>query len=76
MKYDNLYDQYQNMKESQKQQNFDAIMSALDKQLTTRLDETFSAGAQEEYDKMLSNIKARGIKVFRNSEGKHKLKFM
>lgn len=76
MKYDNLYDQYQNMKESQKQQNFDAIMSALDKQLTTRLDETFSVGAQEEYDKMLSNIKARGIKVFRNSEGKHKLKFI
>lgn len=76
MKYDNLYDQYQNMKESQKQQNFDAIMSAFDKQLTARLDETFSAGAQEEYDKMLSNIKARGIRVFRNSEGKHKLKFI
>jgi len=75
--YDNLYDIFKQADEQRKQNNFNRFMSSFDATLVQDLDNAWANDPQDhEYDQLLSNIKSRGIRVFRNSNGKHKLSFV
>ena len=51
-------------------------MDGLEGGLVNDLNNRWAAGDNEGYQRLLSNIKGKGIRVFRNSEGKHRLKFI
>ena len=75
MKYDSLYDAFQYANEQRKRNNFNTFIEILDARLTKDLDNYYVTD-RKQYEIVLANIKEQGIRVFRNSEGKHKLKFM
>jgi hypothetical protein len=75
-KWDDLYTYAQMADEQRKKENFNAFMDGLDKGLTSDLDNAYASGDMKKYDDLVSSIKTKtGARVFRNSEGKHKLKF-
>lgn len=53
----------------------DTFFKALEVKLAKSLDEDYQNETQEVYETVLKNLKAQGIKVLRNSEGKHKVEF-
>ena len=71
-----LYQAFQQVNEQRKRKNFDAFMTGLEGGLVMDLDKTYASGDKEKYEQLLSNIKSRGIRVFRNSAGKHQVKFI
>ena len=73
---DKLYNIYRQTKEEREKANFKAIMGWTDYFLTDDLDKAYASGDMNEYNRMLGNIKERGIRVFRNADGKHKLKWV
>ena len=73
---DALYQVFQKAVEERKRRNFNAFMDGFEGGLIIDLDNAYASGDIEKYNKLLNNIKEQGIRVFRNSEGKHKLKFM
>lgn len=73
---DALYNIFQNLEEDRKRRKFDAFMDGFEGGLTFDLDKAYSSGDTVRYDRLLRNIKSKGIKVFRNGDGKHKLKFL
>lgn len=50
-----------------------AFITGLQKGLTDDLDKAFASNDANHYGKLLANTKSQGIRVFRNSDGKHKL---
>lgn len=75
-KYDNMYDSFVKAREEQKRENFNAFMFGLEEGLIKDLDEAYASGDMEKYTKYTNNLKEKGIRIFRNSEGKHKIKFV
>lgn len=73
--YDQLYGIFQQAREQQQRENFNAFMSGLEIGLVNDLNKAWIED-REHYDTLLINIKKDGIRVFRNEAGKHKLKFM
>ncbi len=73
---DALYQVFQKAVEERKRRNFNTFMDELEGGLIIDLDNAYASGDIEKYNRLLNNIKKQGIRVFRNSEGKHKLKFM
>jgi hypothetical protein len=73
---DILYSAFRQADEQRKRRNFDAFMDGFEGGLIKNLDDTYKSGNQESYQRLLNNIKSKGIKVLRNSEGKHKLQFV
>ena len=73
--YDQLYGIFQQAREQQQRENFNAFMSGLEIGLVNDLNKAWIED-REHYDTLLINIKKDGIRVFRNEGGKHKLKFM
>lgn len=71
-----LYQAFQQVNEQRKRKNFDAFMTGFEGGLVMELDKAYTSGDKEKYEQLLSNIKSRGIRVFRNSNGKHKVKFI
>lgn len=71
-----LYQVLQKAVEERKRRNFNAFMDGFEGGLIIDLDNAYASGDIEKYNRLLNNIKEQGIRVFRNSEGKHKLKFM
>lgn len=75
-KWDDLYIYAQMVNEQRKKENFNTFMDTVDKGLTCDLDNAYASGDMKKYDDLVSNIKEKtGARIFRNSEGKHKLKF-
>ena len=79
--YDDYYDFFMSENEIQKRKNFDVFMSSLVEGLTKDLDDSYAgivqcSGRTINYETLLNNVKAQGFKVFRNSQGKHKLKLV
>lgn len=73
--YDQLYDVFQQAKSKRERQNFNALMDGIESGLIHDLNKAWLED-KEEYEKILNNIKKAGIRVFRNEDGKHKLKFI
>ena len=75
-KWDALYNLYKKENDEQKKRNFEVFMNTVNDGLTDDLNNAWSSGDSSRYDKLLSNVKSQGIRVFRNSDGKHKLQFI
>lgn len=73
---DMLYQTLRMAEEKRKRDNFNAFMDAFDGGLRMDLDKAYASGDTQRYERLLNNVKAEGIRVFRNSEGKHKLKYI
>ena len=73
---DILFQAYKEIQNNREKRNFNAFMDGLEGGLINDLNKAWASGDNEKYQRLVSNIKARGIRVFRNSEGKHKLKFI
>ena len=74
MKYDELYNIMVNTEERVKRNRFNTFMESFEAGLIKDLNRTYKENDYN-YDKLLTNIKAQGIRVFRNSKGEHKLVF-
>ena len=73
---DILFQAFQEAQKDREKRNFNAFMDGLEGGLVNDLNKRWAAGDNEGYQRLLSNIKERGIRVFRNSEGKHIIKFI
>ena len=73
---DVLYNMFNQANEARKRKNFDTFMSSLKSNLTIDLDKAYASDDKAYYEQILKNIKSQGIKVFRNSQGKHKLQLV
>ena len=73
--YDALYGAFRQAEEEQNKKKFNYFMQGLEFGLINDLDKAYQSGDMEQYQKYLTNIKSQGIRVFRNPDGKHKLKF-
>lgn len=73
---DILFQAFQEVQKDREKRNFNAFMDGLEGGLVNDLNKCWAAGDNDGYQRLLSNIKEKGIRVFRNSEGKHKLKFI
>ena len=73
--YDEMYEQLKQKQEEQNKSRFNLFMSGLDKGLCKDLDDIYASGDMTRYKNVVNNMKSKGIKIFRNSTGKHKIKF-
>mgnify|MGYP003303824918 CR=1 FL=1 len=73
---DILFQAFQEFQKDREKRNFNALMDGLEGGLVNDLNKRWAAGDNDGYQRLLSNIKGKDIRVFRNSEGKHKLKFI
>ena len=75
---DKLYQAFQKANEQRKRENFNYFFDCLEEGLVKDLDDAYASGDIESYEKLKSNIKLGppAAKVFRNSEGKHKISFI
>lgn len=74
MDYNNFYDYLQSMNKQRNQEKFNAFMLGLESGLTNDLDKLYADGNMIKYKKIVDNLKSKGIRVFRNTYGKHKIK--
>ena len=72
--YDDLYNILQQADEERKRNNFNSFMTKLDDLLVKDLNTYFKTD-KEQYAVTVRNLKAQGIRVFRNDKGEHKLEF-
>lgn len=70
-----LYEAFQTAKEAHRRENFDAFFDSFEGGITKDLDRYFVED-QTQYTDMVNRLKARGIRIFRNSQGKHKIKYV
>lgn len=75
---DKLYQAFQEANEQRKRENFNYFFDHLEEGYVKDLDDAYASGDMESYEKLKSNIKSGMFpaKVFRNSEGKHKISFI
>ena len=80
-KYEDLYDMFKKAKETRQKQNFNAFITGLENGLVEdldnhyRLSKTYPA-EKRKYDALVARIKGMNIRIFRNSDGRHKLDFV
>ena len=76
---DELYNTYRKCSEEQKRQNFNSFMEKLDNNLRNDLNKAFAdgedSGNMEDYDRIVRNLKARGMRIFRNALGDHIIEY-
>lgn len=72
---DKLFDSIQKLEQRRVQRNLDAVMTEFECSAIGNLDNMYESNDVAGYERMVSNLKSRGIKVLRNSNGKHKLKY-
>ncbi len=70
--YDSLYNLFRESNEQRKRRNFNAFMDGFLTGMDKDLDKYYATD-REKYEQVLNNVKSMGIRVFRNSAGKHKL---
>ena len=73
---DILFQAYKEIQNNREKRNFNAFMDGFEGRLINDLNKAWAYGDNEKYQRLVSNIKASGIRVFRNEKGKHKLKFI
>lgn len=72
---DKLYEAVQAAKEARRRENFNAFFDSFESGITKDLDRYFVED-HGKYTDMVNRLKARGIRIFRNSQGKHKIKYV
>lgn len=72
---DKLFDLFQKAEQQRVKRNFDAFIAGFECGVIEDLDKKYESNDVDGYERMVSNLKSRGIKVLRNSNGKHKLKY-
>ena len=77
MNYNNFYDYLQSVNEKRQRDNFNAFMLGFESGLVDKLDKMYASREFEavKYQEFVNNLKSKGIRVFRNECGKHKVKF-
>ena len=77
MDYNNFYDYLQSVNEKRQRDNFNAFMLGFESGLVSDLDKMYANREFEavKYQEFVNNLKSKGIRVFRNECGKHKVKF-
>ena len=70
--FSDLYNTFNQVNEQRKRNNFNYFMYGLITGFEHDLDKEYIED-REQYEKSLKNIKANGFRVFRNSQGKHKV---
>lgn len=73
---DALYQILQQANEDRKRRNFNYFMDELEKDLIADLDQKYLSGDTAKYDSLIKNLKDRGCRIFRNPDGKHKIRFI
>ena len=71
--YSKLIRSFEEASKSANEQKLVTFISSIESKLKYDLDRLYAQSDMEAYDKTVNNVKSRGIKVYRNSEGKHKL---
>lgn len=72
---DKLFDLFQKAEQQRVKRNLDAFIAGFECGAIEDLDKKYESNDVDGYERMVSNLKSRGIKVLRNSNGKHKLKY-
>lgn len=73
---DYLYEMFQQAEEERKKRNINAFLSHLKDGLICDLDDAYSSGDSVRYNRLVTNIKQQGMRIYRNSDGKHKIKIV
>ena len=71
--YNKLLKSFEKATKAANEQKLVTIISSMESELRFDLDRLYSQGDMEAYTKTVNNVKSRGIKVYRNGEGKHRL---
>ena len=72
---DKLYEAVQAAEEASRRENFNAFFDSFESGITKDLDRYFVED-QSKYTDMVNRLKAQDIRIFRNSQGKHKIKYV
>lgn len=80
-KYEDLYGMFKQAEETRQKKNFNAFMTGLESGLVEDLDKHYRLGKtdpaeKQKYDALVTRIKGMNIRIFRNSDGKHRLNFV
>ena len=80
-KYKDLYGVFKQAQEAKQKRNFNAFMTGLESGLVEDLDKHYRLGKtdpaeKQQYDALVTRIKGMNMRIFRNSDGKHKLDFV
>ena len=73
---DYLYEMFKQVDEERKKRNINAFFSGLKGGLICDLDDAYSSGDSVRYNRLVTNIKQQGMRIYRNSDGKHKIKIV
>lgn len=73
---DKLYQTFREAEETRKRKNFDIFMDSLTEGLVDNLNAAYKSGDTEEYQRLIRTMKQKGIRIFRNDDGDHKVKYM
>ena len=73
---DYLYEMFKQADEERKKRNLNAFFSGLKGGLICDLDDAYSSGDSIRYNRLVTNIKQQGMRIYRNSDGKHKIKIV
>lgn len=72
---DKLFDLFQKAEQRRVNRNFDTFIAGFERGVIEDLNKTYESNDADGYERLVSNLKSRGIKVLRNSNGEHKLKY-
>lgn len=73
---DFLWKVFNQEEEETRREQFNTFLDEMENGLIRGLDESYKQGNMEIYTERLNIIKEKGIKVFRDDKGKHRLEFM
>lgn len=71
--YNKLLKSFEKAKKAANDQKLVTFISSMESKMRYDLDMLYAQNDIEAYNKTVNNVKSQGIKVYRNSEGKHKL---
>jgi PIN domain nuclease of toxin-antitoxin system len=71
--YSKLVKSFEKASKAANEQKIVTFISSIESKLKYDLDRLYAQNDIEAYNKTVNNVKLQGIKVYRNSEGKHKL---
>ena len=73
--YGDLYQFFLKADEERKRTNFNAFMNGFESGLVEDLNKAYKESPAK-YEKLLKNVKSKGIRIFRDNNGRHKLQFI
>lgn len=73
--HNKLYEAFQTAKEAHRRENFNAFFDSFESGIVKDLDRYFVED-QSKYTDIMNRLKAKGIRIFRNSQGKHKINYV